>query len=410
MRRVSVVFVALLAVAAIEPPGCQDPSDPCASCVADSASPKGVITAKKGDWTGRYIVVSTAAAADNFLAAPPGAVSDVSVAGGLTFTTIGGLGLDAASLDDVLERALKDPNVLYVQQETRKSIQGHQVIDDALAPTAPTPWGRDRVDQRALPLDGTFKPAGDGTGADVCVIDTGVDLEHPAIVARLDIAYSVVGGNGDDGHGHGTHVSATATSERYGLASGARLLSCQALRADGSGTDSSAIACVQWCADQHVARTRPMVLNMSLGGPPAQALDDALRSVVRAGVVAVVAAGNESSNACSGSPARLECAWTIGASEKSDTMASFSNWGPGVDLFAPGADILSARRGDLEDDDPVAFSGTSMAAPHVAGSAAICLGLGRDLEACLRKRATAGVLSGLRTGSPNLLLYVGGEI
>jgi subtilisin family serine protease len=297
--------------------------------------------------------------------------------------------------DQALSKVLADSRVAYVQQEGRKSIR--------------VTWGLDRIDQRDRPLNDTYDPGADGAGVNAAIIDTGVtavaDFE-----GRLssDCFTAVEPGGCNDGHGHGTHVAGTIGGKTWGVAKKASLYAVRVLDANGSGTDSAVIRGIEWVtAKKQASPASPWVANMSLGGDPAPALDQAVCDSIAAGVVHAVAAGNESSDSRTSSPARVVQALTAGAMDRSDAGASFTNFGPFVDLFAPGVDVESAR----PDGGSATLSGTSMASPHVAGGAV--LRLQRDpasspeqVAAALVAAASKDKLSRIGTGSPNLLLYV----
>jgi subtilisin family serine protease len=180
---------------------------------------------------------------------------------------------------------------------------------------------------------------------------------------------------------------------------------------NGTGTDADVIAGVDWVTRHVQEHGWPAVANMSLGGSPSPALDLAVCRSIAAGVTYAVAAGNESSDACGSSPARVAQAIGTGASDRTDTRASFSNTGRCVDLFAPGRDVTSARNGG----GSTTFSGTSMASPHAAGVAALCVernpgSTAAQVERCVIEHATSGRLSGIGEGSPDLLLYARGDL
>jgi subtilisin family serine protease len=175
---------------------------------------------------------------------------------------------------------------------------------------------------------------------------------------------------------------------------------------NGSGSDSQVIAGVDWVARHVREHGWPAVANMSLGGSASPALDRAVCNSIQAGVSFAIAAGNESQDACDTSPARVVQALTVGASDRSDARASFSNFGSCVDVFAPGRDITSARRGG----GSTALSGTSMASPHVAGVSALCLerhpgATPAEVASCVVDGATRDKLTSIGDGSPNRLLY-----
>ena len=290
----------------------------------------------------------------------------------------------------------ENPAVLFIEQDGLKYIPEEQ---DAAAVES---WGLDRVDQRDLPLDDNFNPSGTGADIDVYVLDTGVDYGHPDFAGRTGDCFDAFGSNCDDDHGHGTHVSGTVLGTTYGVAKEAMLHSVRVLQ-NGSGSDSSVIAGINWATDHCVSNGLNCVGNMSLGGGTSNSLDTALCRSINAGVAWAVAAGNSDSNACNGSPNRVRQALTTVASTKSDDKASFSSHGPCTDIIAPGYNIISARRGG----GSTSMSGTSMASPHVAGGLVLCAEAGADPRDCVLANATPDKIDGLEAGTPNLLLYVG---
>lgn len=257
-------------------------------------------------------------------------------------------------------------------------------------------WGLDRTDQRNLPLDGTYGYTTTGAGVDAYVIDTGIRLDHTDFAGRISSrGFSAFSGGPNDCNGHGTHVAGTIGGSTYGVAKEATLIPVRVLDCNGSGSTSGVIAGVEWAIDDHT--TAPAVANLSLGGGASAALDTAIRNLSADGVAVAVAAGNETTDACGGSPARVAEAITVAASDRNDAMASFSNGGTCVDLFAPGVGITSAWHTGPSATSTI--SGTSMAAPHVAGAAARHLqadpgATPAQVEAALNSAATAGKVSG----------------
>jgi subtilisin family serine protease len=268
-------------------------------------------------------------------------------------------------------------------------------------------WGLDRIDQRALPLDGTYHVPAAGAAVTAYIIDTGV-----APTADLDQrapGYDVItpGGDGSgDCNGHGTHVAGTVAGTVYGVAKAATVVPVRVLDCGGSGTWSGIIAGLDWVVGNHVSG--PAVANMSLGGGVSSTVDAAVQRVIADGVTVAVAAGNSNANACNTSPARVSAALTVGATDNADRRASFSDYGSCLDLFAPGVDITSDWLTGTN-----TISGTSMATPHVAGAAAVLLSKTPTMSpATVASRlvgtATTGVVKSAGNRSPNRLLYSAG--
>jgi subtilisin family serine protease len=292
-----------------------------------------------------------------------------------------------------------DGAVEYVQQNQRFTVSDTQ--------QNPPSWGIDRIDQRDLPLDNAYTYTNKGDGVTAYVVDTGVMVGHPTFEGRATGGYDAIDGDNDpvDGHGHGTHVAGTIGGAEYGVAKGVAIVGVRVLDDSGSGTTEQVAAGIDWVAQNH---SGPSVANMSLGGPVDEVLDEATRGAIAAGVTFAVAAGNSSADASTFSPARVGEAITVAASDNADGQAYFSNFGTIVDLYAPGVDITSS----WNDGATNTISGTSMAAPHVAGAAALYLSANptatpADVAAGLTGAASPGKITNPSAGTPNLLLYVG---
>jgi len=289
---------------------------------------------------------------------------------------------------------------------------------DAVVPDTPVralgeqlnpPWGLDRIDQRDLPLDGVYRYPNEAAGVTAYVIDTGVRATHQDFGGRVRPGYDFVDDDTDagDGNGHGTFVAGIIGGERYGVAKQIKIVPVKVLGDNGSGTVADVIAGVDWVTAHAVG---PAVANLSLGGSPNVALDDAVRNSIASGVSYTVAAGGSASDAANFSPARVTEALTIGASDTRDCLSSSTNRGAVVDMFAPGVNIVGPW---VPDDSAYAtLSGSSFSAAHVAGAVGLYVAAhptatAADVSTALVAASTQDRLCNVPAGTGNRLLYVG---
>lgn len=285
------------------------------------------------------------------------------------------------------------PLVKAVEPDRRMFVQETQ---------ANAPYGLNRVDQRnKVTGPGDYSYTLTGKGVRAYVVDTGIRPDHNDFLDSNGVSRVRGGANfvpdvfgTNECQGHGSHVAGTVGDRTYGVAKEVELTPVRVLGCDGSGLNSWVIAGMDWVIGDHEARKQaaggapvPAVANMSLGGGSSDASDAAAARIVESGVVLVVAAGNDSEDACLHSPARERKAITVGATDVGDLRADYSNFGPCVDIYAPGSNVRSVAGGTfivqnapfdiLDGSDPTSrdaftsLSGTSMASPHVAGYAAL---------------------------------------
>jgi serine protease len=262
-------------------------------------------------------------------------------------------------------------------------------------------WGQDRIDQASLPLNNAYNPPNRGAGVQAYIIDSGVLLAHSEFSGRMGTGYAYDGGSANAAsgcEGHGTHVAGTVGGATYGIANQVTIRPIRVFPCTGSTSNANVIAGINWMIGDHT--TAPAVANLSLGN---NAISD--------NITMVVAAGNDALDACTNSPARVPNAITVGATNRLDARADFSNWGSCLDIFAPGQEILSAWNGNTTEmpgcTTTCTMDGTSMAAPHVAGVAAIYLSANQSATPAQVRTALVGAGASNKIGSTSSFGYSG---
>ena len=296
----------------------------------------------------------------------------------------------------------RDPAIAYVEQDRTVSLSSVENLQGGES------WGLDRIDSRSG-LDRAYNYALTGAGVDVYIIDSGIRKTHSEFGGRGIAAFSSIadGKGASDCYGHGTHVAGLVGGKTYGVAKAARLIAVRVADCSGNGSVSSVVAGVDWVTRIHA---RPSVANMSITTTGSNALDNAVRRSIASGVTYVIAAGNGdksgvAQDACKYSPGRVAEAITIGATTTADSKESWSNYGKCIDWFAPGTGIAAWYLGDAS---LASLTGTSVAAPYVAGVAALYLQSNpkaspKQVRDALYAATTKGVVKGSNTANNNLL-------
>jgi subtilisin family serine protease len=315
-------------------------------------------------------------------------------------------GFSARMSAQAAEALAQDPSVAFVEPDQVVEVAGAGV-------QTPVVGGLDRIDQRGATLDNSYSWSSDGAGVTVYILDSGIRITHQDFGGRASYGPDFVSSStSDDCNGHGTHMAGTVGGAVYGVAKGVRLVSVRVLGCDGKGTASAAIAGLDWVARNHAS---PSIANLSFSGPLSLTLNQAVANTIASNVTVVAAAGEQGAppDACQYSPGSAAGAITVAGSRilagPTDGMG-LTNYGPCVDLFAPGWSVVS----DWYTGDNILWmlTGTSSAAAHASGAAAIYLAQNPSaspsaVASAIVANATQGMITDAPSGTPNRLLYTG---
>jgi len=315
----------------------------------------------------------------------------------------------------VLDRLRNTNGVKYVEQD--QWVFASVINEDTTqySKQVNASWNLARVSSRSRPLGRNyFYDSSAGEGVVVYVVDTGINIKHKDFEGRAKWGITIPKFDSDvDQNGHGTHCAGIIGGKTYGVAKKATMVAVKVLRSDGSGSISDVLSGIEWVVKAHKRvregkEPQKSIISMSLGGSKSQILDQAVKAAYKAGVHVIVAAGNDADNSCDYSPSGSPYAISVGATTRFDKLADFSNMGKCVSILAPGKDIVSTWIYGVESRS---LSGTSMAAPHVAGAAALILSetaqlvTPKDMKSMLIKGCTKKAIGDLPSKTSNCLLY-----
>ena len=385
---------------------CQDSMAPSSNAIrGPSGSAAHEAQNSGGQIPGEYIVVFN----DDVKDIPGQAKGLVNAnAGTLHFTFTDAVHGFSAHLSPQAAQAIENnPNVAYVEQDQTVAAAG---FGGAGVQDPAWEWGLDRIDQRGAVLDTSYSWMNDGAGVVVYILDTGVRISHQEFGGRASYGADLVNGtSADDCNGHGTHMAGKVAGSYYGVAKGASIVSVRVLDCSGVSSASVTVAGLDWVVRNHAPLS---VANLSFAGGLSSAVNQAVSSAIAAGITVVAAAGDNGMppDACQYSPSSATDAITVGAMRPGDLMAGFSNYGPCVDLFAPGWQVVSAWW--TGDNIVWQLDGSSSAAAHVSGAAAIYLAMHPsatpgDVANGIMTASTQNALGGLGANTVNRLLFAG---
>ncbi|KAF7546660.1 hypothetical protein G7Z17_g8268 [Cylindrodendrum hubeiense] len=305
------------------------------------------------------------------------------------------------------EVALVEEDKVWTLQYVKDETELAHIAKKALTTQTSSTWGLGTVSHRESGYTSYIYDTTAGEGTYAYIVDTGIRATHNQFGGRATAIWSAFSGDNADTNGHGTHVAGTIGGSTYGVAKSATLLGVKVFQGDES-TTSIILSGYNWAVNHIVSngRTSKAVINLSLGGDYSATFNSAVASASSSGVLTVVAAGNEAQNAANTSPASAASAITVGAIDSSWTIAYYSNYGTILDIFAPGSSVLSAYY--TSNSATATLSGTSMAAPHIAGLALYGMSVEgvsgvSGVTSWLKSAGTANGISGSLRSSPNLI-------
>jgi len=313
-------------------------------------------------------------------------------------------GFEVSMPEASARRLAADPDVAYVQRN------GIVSLEPGVLGTQPNPpsWGLDRIDQRNLPLDASYTFPNTASNVHAYILSTGIRTTHVDFGGRAVHGRDVVDNDNDatDCNGHGTSVAGIVGGTAHGVAKGVTLVAVRMLNCAGSATIAQVIAGVDWVTANAI---KPAVGVLVAGGPTDAAYNAAIRNSIASGVTYTVVSGSSASDACNFSPGGVTEAITVAATDINDNRHSASNFGPCLDIFAPGVAVTTTAFNS--DTATVTLSGSSFATAYAGGVAALILSANptwtpQQVRDKMVADATPGVVVNPGAGSPNLLLFV----